>query len=133
MTSWRVRPSSSLILRVPNVEINIPVRQCSTLNRGVILTVRVKLESRDSGEASPETPRTHSDSFYSNTSRTKTKQTKKTFRCSLKTSHQVCFRKVKMSRVLEPLLPSGGGVGVELGEGVDDGEGEEGWGVEVPP
>lgn len=38
-----------------------------------------------------------------------------------------------MSRVLEPVLPSGGGVGVRFGEGVDDGEGEEGWGVEVPP
>ncbi len=41
---------------------------------------------------------------------------------------QDCFRKVKISRVLEPLLPSGGGVGVGFGEGegVDDGEGEEG-------
>lgn len=48
---------------------------------------------------------------------------------------QDCFRKVKISRVLEPLLPSGGGVGVGFGEGkgVDEGEGEEGCGVEVPP
>lgn len=48
---------------------------------------------------------------------------------------QDCFRKVKISRVLEPFLPFGGGVGVGFGEGegVDDGEGEEGWGVEVPP
>lgn len=52
---------------------------------------------------------------------------------------QDCFRKVKISRVLEPLLPSDGGVGVGFGEGegegegVDDGEGEQGRGVEVPP
>jgi len=38
---------------------------------------------------------------------------------------------VKISRVLEPFLPSGGGVGVEFGE--DDRGGEEGWEVEVPP
>lgn len=39
---------------------------------------------------------------------------------------QDCFRKVKISRVLEPFLPTGGGVVVEFGEGegVDDGEGE---------
>lgn len=41
------------------------------------------------------------------------------------------FRKVKISRALEPFLPSGGGVVMEFGEGED--EGEEGWGVEVPP
>lgn len=48
---------------------------------------------------------------------------------------QDCFRKVKISRVLEPFLPTGGGVVVVFGEGegVDEGEGEEGCGVEVPP
>lgn len=48
---------------------------------------------------------------------------------------QDCFLKVKISRVLEPFLPTGGGVVVDFGEGegVEDGEGEEGWGVEVPP
>lgn len=47
-----------------------------------------------------------------------------------------CFLNVKMSRALEPFLPSGGGVVVDLGEGdgVEDREGEgEGCGVEVPP
>lgn len=44
---------------------------------------------------------------------------------------QDCFLKVKMSRFLEPLLLTGGGVSVLLGE--DDGEGEEFWGVDVPP
>lgn len=45
------------------------------------------------------------------------------------------FRKVKMSRALEPFLPSGGGVVVEFGEGEGVGVdvGVEGWGVEVPP
>lgn len=49
-------------------------------------------------------------------------------------SPQDCFRNVKISRALEPFLPSGGGVGVGFGEGegVDDGVGE-GCGVEVPP
>lgn len=46
-------------------------------------------------------------------------------------SSQDGFRKVKMSRVLEPFLPFSGGVGAEFGE--EDREGEEGWGVEVPP
>lgn len=48
---------------------------------------------------------------------------------------QDCFRKVKISRALEPFLASGGGVVVEFGEGegVGDDVGEEGWGVEVPP
>lgn len=48
---------------------------------------------------------------------------------------QDCLRKVKISRVLEPFLPRGGGVVVVFGdgEGVDDGEGEEGCGVDVPP
>lgn len=42
---------------------------------------------------------------------------------------------MKISRALEHFLPSSGGVGVVFGEGegVDDGEGEEGCGVEVPP
>lgn len=43
-------------------------------------------------------------------------------------STQDCFRNMKMSLVLQPLLPSGSGVG--LGEGEGDGEG---WGVAVPP
>lgn len=45
------------------------------------------------------------------------------------------FRKLNISRGLEPLLPTGGGVVVEFGEGdgVGDDVGEEGWGVEVPP
>lgn len=48
---------------------------------------------------------------------------------------QDCFRKVKISRVLEPFLATGGGVVVELGEGegVGEGEGDEGCGVDVPP
>lgn len=48
---------------------------------------------------------------------------------------QDCFRKVKISRVFEPFFPAGGGVVEEFaeGEGVGDGEGEDGWGVEVPP
>lgn len=48
---------------------------------------------------------------------------------------QDVFRKVKISRALEPFLPSGGGVVVEFGEGdgVGDDVGVEGWGVEVPP
>lgn len=41
---------------------------------------------------------------------------------------QDCFRKVKISRALEPFLPPGGGVVVEVGEGkgVGDDGGEEG-------
>lgn len=46
---------------------------------------------------------------------------------------QDCFRKVKISLVLEIFLPSGVGVGLVEGEGVIEREGEEGWGVEVPP
>lgn len=48
---------------------------------------------------------------------------------------QDCLRKVKISLVLEPFLPTGGGVVVEFGdgEGVDEVVGEEGWGVAVPP
>lgn len=59
----------------------------------------------------------------------------KTSKSSPQPPPQGCFRKVKISRVLEPLLPSSGGSGVEFGEGegVDEGEGEEGCGVGVPP
>lgn len=53
----------------------------------------------------------------------------------LRRDRQDCFRKVKISRALEPFLPTGGVVVVEFGEGEGEGGdvGEEGCGVEVPP
>lgn len=59
----------------------------------------------------------------------------KTSKSSPQPPAQDCFRKVKISRVLEPLFPSNGGSGVGFGEGegVDEGDSEEGCGVEVPP
>lgn len=59
----------------------------------------------------------------------------KTSKSSPQPPTQDCFRKVKISRVLAPLLPSGGGSGVGFGEGegVDEGDSEVGCGVEVPP